>query len=398
MSKDLFEYLKNHSSSQETSIFFSDPIPNYSKKEPKEEPIQFDFSYKPKDIKAYLDTFVIKQDEAKKVISIAVCDHFNHVKACLNGEHKGVYTKQNVMIMGPTGVGKSYLIKCIADLLDIPFIKSDATKFTETGYVGGDVEDLVRQLVKKADGNVEKAQYGIIYIDEIDKLHGSRDLQGKDVSGRGVQSNLLKLLEDTDVPLKTPWDIQSQIRGMLGESKKEKEVVSTENILFIVSGAFVGLDEIIKKRLAGQTFGFKHAESRSSSVQDLNYLSHVTTDDLIKFGLEPEFVGRLPVRTGCEVLNKDDFYHILTQSKGSILDQYKLAFQRYGIKITFTKDALYYISELAIQEKTGARGLSTVLERKLRDLKFELPSTEVKKVTITRKIIAHDNPLSVLKI
>jgi len=178
-------------------------------------PIQFEFNYKPKQIKAYLDRYVIQQDEAKKVLSIAVCDHYNHVKLVEAGKAEGEYQKQNVILIGPTGVGKTYLIKCIAQLIGVPFVKGDATKFSETGYVGGDVEDLVRELVQKADGNVKLAQYGIIYIDEVDKIATAPNLVGRDVSGRGVQSNLLKLMEETEVPLRSPADLTSQLQAAL---------------------------------------------------------------------------------------------------------------------------------------------------------------------------------------
>src|SRR6185369_4980401 len=175
----------------------------------------FEFKYKPREVKAYLDRFVIKQEEAKKVLSVALCDHYQHVRLALAGKDQPNYTKQNIILVGPTGVGKTYLIRCIADLIGVPFVKGDATKFSETGYVGGDVEDLVRELVRRAEGDIERAQYGIIYIDEIDKVATASNLPGRDVSGRGVQTNLLKLMEETEVPARAPNDIAGQVQAMM---------------------------------------------------------------------------------------------------------------------------------------------------------------------------------------
>ncbi|ETR66690.1 MAG: hypothetical protein OMM_12472, partial [Candidatus Magnetoglobus multicellularis str. Araruama] len=221
------------------------PLPPKVKKPPDLTP-HLKFKYKPKEIKTYLDRYVIKQDEAKKALAIAICDHYNHI----NNEQTEIekhYIKQNVLIIGPTGVGKTYLIKTIADLIGVPFVKGDATKYTETGYVGGDVEDLVRKLVKKADGNVELAEYGIVFLDEIDKIASSTGVGNRDVAGRGVQSNLLKLLEETEVPVNTPWDLPSQLQHFMGgKSKSNKETINTRNILFIMSGVFDGLIEIVQ--------------------------------------------------------------------------------------------------------------------------------------------------------
>src|SRR5580693_7179520 len=204
----------------------------------------FSFDKKPRDVKAYLDRFVIKQEEAKKVLSVALCDHYHYVRLARQGQGQPNYAKQNVILLGPTGVGKTYLIRNAADLIGVPFVKADATKFSETGYVGADVEDLVRELVRRADNDIERAQYGIIYIDEIDKIAAAANVAGRDVSGRGVQTNLLKLMEETEVPARSPQDMAGQIAAMMEmaqRGKKTASVINTRHILFIVSGAFEGL-------------------------------------------------------------------------------------------------------------------------------------------------------------
>ncbi|HEU0037833.1 MAG TPA: AAA family ATPase, partial [Verrucomicrobiae bacterium] len=276
-------------------------------------PEEFDFKYKPRDVKAYLDRFVIKQDEAKKVLSVALCDHYHHVRLALDGKESANYTKQNIILIGPTGVGKTYLIRRAADLIGVPFVKADATKFSETGYVGGDVEDMVRDLLRLADGDVGRAQYGIIYIDEIDKIaaaasHGS----GRDVSGRGVQTNLLKLMEETDVPARSPNDIAGQIQAMMDLSqrgRKTPSTINTRHILFIVSGAFEGLEKIIRQRLPEAVIGFAAQERPAETTDEV--VTRAQTRDFIEFGFEPEFIGRLPVRVVCHPLSEDDLFCVL---------------------------------------------------------------------------------------
>lgn len=364
-----------------------------------EEPVEEDLSHllefklKPADIKAHLDRFVIQQDEAKKVLATAVCDHYNHsrmLREVEKSDHRETieFTKQNVLIIGPTGVGKTYLVKHIADLIGVPFVKADATKFSETGYVGGDVDDLVRDLVSKANGNVDLAEHGIIYLDEVDKLATHGDRMGRDVSGRGVQTALLKLMEETEVPIYAPNDMRAQMNFMFGmkrNKKPQREIINTRNILFIVSGAFAGLEKIIEKRTAKATIGFNAAITARPGNDVL--FKQVRTQDIIDYGFEPEFIGRLPVRVVCDSLTADDLFHIQKNSEGSLIRQYEREFGAYGIRVTFTDDALRAIASRAAEEKTGARGLVTAWENVLRDFKFELPSLGLPSVTIDAGLI-----------
>src|SRR5204862_6456764 len=272
--------------------------------------------------------------------------------------------------------------------------KADATKFAETGYVGGDVEDLVRDLVRRAGGDSSKAEYGIIYIDEIDKIAAAQNLSGRDVSGRGVQTNLLKLMEETDVPARAPNDIAGQLQAMMDltqRGKKQPSVINTKHILFVVSGAFGGLEKIVRKRMRDATIGFAGS---GNEISDDKLFEEVQTRDFIEFGFEPEFIGRLPVRVVCQHLNVDDLFLILKTSEGSIIRQYEQSFAAYGIEVLFRDDGLRRIAELASEEKTGARGLMTVCERVLRDLKLKSPSTAAKRSVVTREL-AHAPPAAV---
>jgi len=357
------------------------------------------FRLKPKEIRDYLNRFVIRQNDAKKVLSVAICDHYNHVRRILGGKTgmSAEYTKQNILLLGPTGVGKTYLIKNIARLIGVPFVKADATKFSETGYVGSDVEDLVRDLVKQADGDIELAQNGIIFVDEIDKIAGEASAGGRDVSGRGVQINLLKLMEETEVNLFSPTDMMSQMQAVMEMQrggKPGKRTINTRNILFIVSGAFDKLAENIKKRVSNNELGFGaslNAEDEDTSV----YLKKAETQDFIKYGFEPEFIGRVPVRVACSHLSADDLAHIMTTSEGSVLHQYRDDFYGYGIDFDITPEAIVAIAEEASKEGTGARGLLTVLERIFRDFKFELPSTAIRRFEVSPSMIA--DPQNYLK-
>jgi len=351
------------------------------------------FDRRPKEIRDYLDRFVIKQEQAKRVLSVAVCDHYNHVRRCLKGEKlaKAEYVKPNVLLLGPTGVGKTYLMRTVAKLIGVPFVKADATKFSETGYVGYDVDDLVRDLVKAADGDVELAEFGIIYVDEIDKIASESSSSGRDVSGRGVQINLLKLMEETEVNLHSPQDMMGQMKAFMEMQKGRKpgkSTISTRNILFIVSGAFDQLAENVRKRLDVHRIGFSSPEDQEADESSTSrFLSRAETTDFIKYGFEPEFIGRLPVRVACEELNKHDLSQILRSSEGNVLEQYENDFAGYDIKFAIDDEAIDRIAEEASREKTGARGLVTVLERTFRDFKFELPSSGVRSFEVDSRVV-----------
>jgi ATP-dependent Clp protease ATP-binding subunit ClpX len=376
------------------------PVPETAEAEPEEKPDpagagdRFEFNFLPRDIKAHLDRFVIKQDEAKKVLAIAVCDHYNHAKylAQLEKENPKAaeqteYTKQNVILVGPTGVGKTYLIKHIADLIKVPFVKADATKFSETGYVGGDVEDLVRELVHKANGDVNLAQFGIIYIDEIDKIASAGNLIGRDVSGRGVQTTLLKLMEETEVPVRSMNDLQAQLQAAFEfqrKGKAKRETINTRHILFVVSGAFEKLKEQVARRVRQGQIGF---QAKQVDVMDAELFQHVTTRDFVEYGFEPEFIGRLPVRVVCLDLTADDLFKIMKFSEGSLLRQYERAFRAYGIDISFDDEALRLIAEAAAEEKTGARGLLTVFEKLFRDYKYYLAGSGLSQLRVTAELV-----------
>lgn len=362
---------------------------------PKDREDDFVFNFLPRDIKAHLDRFVIQQEEAKKVLSIAVCDHYNHVKYVRQLESEDArraeqteYAKQNVILVGPTGVGKTYLIKHIAELIKVPFVKADATKFSETGYVGGDVEDLVRELVQKADGDIARAQFGIIYIDEIDKIASASNLGGgRDVSGRGVQTTLLKLMEETEVPLRSANDLQGQLQAAFEfqrKGKTKRETISTRNILFVVSGAFERLKTQVSRRIAKGQIGFQNEPLK---VLDNEIFQHVTTGDFVEYGFEPEFIGRLPVRVVCEELDADDLFQIMKFSEGSILRQYERAFRAYGIEVSFEDEALLLIAHAAAEEKTGARGLLTVFEKLFRDYKYYLAGSGLSQLRVTEELV-----------
>ncbi|MCK4988560.1 MAG: AAA family ATPase [Desulfobacterales bacterium] len=358
---------------------------------------EINFDLKPEELIAYLDQFVVKQDSAKAILATKICTHFNRIRRGRGGrEDAGPETrvgniKNNVLMIGPTGVGKTYIIKLIANKIGVPFVKGDATKFSETGYVGGDVEDLVRDLVREADNNIESAENGIIYIDEIDKISSSRNIIGADVSRTGVQRALLKPMEETEVDLKVPHDpisMMQEIERFRKTGKREKQSVNTANILFIMSGAFTDLVPIIQKRLSKQEIGF--GARIKNSQEQIDVLKHIKSEDLIQFGFESEFVGRLPVRAVFEHLSEQDLYNILKNPNNPILLGKKLDFAAYGIEIKFEDQVLQMLAELAFAENTGARGLVSAVEKTLLEFEKRLPSTRIKKFPATKAII--DNP------
>jgi endopeptidase Clp ATP-binding regulatory subunit ClpX len=360
------------------------------------------FDLLPEELESYLDSFVVKQAQAKAVLATKICTHFNRIKhnKTIAGKDKtsGVgMIKNNVLMIGPTGVGKTYIIKLIAQKLGVPFVKGDATKFSETGYVGGDVEDLIRDLVYEANEDISLAENGIVYVDEIDKIASSQNIIGHDVSRTGVQRALLKPMEETDVDLKVPHDPISQIQAIehyRRTGKREKKEVNTKNILFIMSGAFGELAEIVKKRLQSQGIGFE-ADVRPTEIP-WEILKEVTAQDLVEFGFETEFVGRLPVIVVFDELNEEDLVEILGNPNNPIIISKRLDFRAYGIDIKFEEDGLKKIAELAATEKTGARGLVSAIEKVLIPFEKTLPSKEFSTFLVTRQVV--EDPETQLRI
>ncbi|MGB5751210.1 MAG: AAA family ATPase [Desulfobacterales bacterium] len=361
---------------------------------------KINFDLKPEELISHLDQYVVKQDGAKAILATKICTHFNRIKRSQASDdpigNMVGSIKNNILMIGPTGVGKTYMIKLIADKIGVPFAKGDATKFSETGYVGGDVEDLVRDLVREADDDIELAQFGIVYIDEIDKIASSRNLIGADVSRTGVQRALLKPMEETDVDLKVPHDPISMIQEIeqfRKTGKRDNRSVNTGNILFIMSGAFTDLAPIIEKRLSKQGIGFGARIQKAEEQIDI--LKEVRSEDLIAFGFETEFVGRLPVRAVFEHLTKDDLYQILKNPNNPIILGKKLDFAAYDIEVKFEDQLLNTLAGHAFAENTGARGLVSAVEKALLDFERRLPSTGVTKFPATEAIV--DNPEAFLE-
>jgi endopeptidase Clp ATP-binding regulatory subunit ClpX len=349
---------------------------------------KINFDLKPEEMISYLDQYIVKQENAKAILSTKICTHFNRIKraeSASDGADDMVgRIKNNILMFGPSGVGKTYIIKLIAQKINVPFVKGDATKFSETGYVGGDVEDLVRDLVREADDDIELAQYGIIYIDEIDKIASSRNIIGADVSRSGVQRALLKPMEETDVDLKVPHDPISMIQEIerfRKTGKRDKRSVNTGNILFIMSGAFGDLARIVKQRIAAQGIGF--GATLKAPEENVEIISRAMAEDLIEFGFESEFVGRLPVRAVFEKLTEDDLFEILKNPSNPIILGKKLDFAAYGIDIKFEDRALRILAKNAFQENTGARGLVSAVEKALLVFEKKLPSSQIHKFPVT---------------
>ncbi len=350
------------------------------------------FNIKPRELVAFLDQYVVRQKRAKSVLATKICTHFNRIRhSQTSGEGLSKITgniKSNILMFGPTGIGKTYLIKLIAKKIGVPFVKADATKFSETGYVGGDVEDLVRDLVKEANDDIELAECGIVYIDEIDKIAASPNVIGAQVSRTGVQRALLKPMEETDVDLKVPHDpvsMMQELEAFQRTGKRSRRRVNTSNILFILSGAFSELPEIIRRRLSKQNIGFGSRLVKTQKDSDL--LQQTRAEDLVEFGFESEFIGRIPVRCILEPLSEDDLYSILKMPNNPVILSKRLDFSAYGIKIVFTDEALRVLAKRAAKENTGARGLVSAVEEALLDFEERLPSQELTKFTITRQVL-----------
>ncbi len=350
------------------------------------------FDLKPEELEAHLEEYLIGQKEAKAVLATKMCTHFHRVRYMLEkgGRFNDAgFVKNNIIMIGPTGVGKTYMVKLVANRLGVPFVKGDATKFSETGYVGGDVEDLVRDLVYEADGDIERAQFGIIYLDEIDKIASSGHLIGPDVSRTGVQRALLKPLEETEVDLRVPHDPVSQLEAIeyyRRTGQRKRRTINTKYILFVVSGAFNGLEEIIKKRLHKQGLGFM-AEVASKHQAEINYLRFVKAEDLIEYGFESEFIGRLPVITVFDPLTIEELYLILCNPNCAVVVNKKRDFRAYGIDLVFENEALRRLAELAAEERTGARALLRVLERCLIPFEKRLPTLGASFLVVSKELI-----------